>query len=134
MNRSAIFLMNRAPYHGITITYRRTDMHTNLPQAVAAYFAAENSHAPDAVAACFTPTATVRDEGTTLVGKDAIRDWKRETSGKYNATIAPVSAEQDADQCTVQARVSGNFPGSPLNMHFQFTLAADHIAALEIKA
>lgn len=109
-------------------------MHTNLPQAVAAYFAAENSHVPDAVAACFTPTATVRDEGTTLVGKDAIRDWKRETSGKYSATIAPVSAHHDADRCTVQAKVSGNFPGSPLDMHFQLTLAADHIAALEISA
>lgn len=134
MNRPAISLMNLASYHVIIITYRRTNMDTTLPQAVAAYFAAENSHAPDAVAACFTPTATVRDEGTTLVGKDAIRDWKRETSGKYNATIAPVSAHYDTDRCTVQARVSGNFPGSPLDMHFQFTLAADHIAVLEIKA
>ena len=134
MNRPPIFLMNRTAYHGITITYWRTNMDTKLPQAVAAYFAAENSHAPDAVAACFTSTATVRDEGKTLVGKDAIRDWKRETSGKYNATIAPVSAHHDTDRCTVQARVSGNFPGSPLDMHFQFTLAADHIAALEIKA
>lgn len=134
MNRPAIFLMSLAPYHVITITYRRIDMDTNLPQAVAAYFAAENSHAPDAVAACFTPTASVRDEGKTLVGKDAIRDWKRETSGKYNATIAPMSAQQDADRCAVQARVSGNFPGSPLDMHFQFTLAAERIAALEIRA
>lgn len=107
-------------------------MHINLPQPVAAYIAAENAHLPDAVAACFTEGATVRDEGKTVTGSAAIRDWKRATSEKYSPTITPVSARQDADTCTVAAQVSGNFPGSPLDLTFTFTLNGNRISTLAI--
>jgi hypothetical protein len=109
-------------------------MTIHLPQPVAAYIAAENAHLPEAVAACFTEEATVRDEGKTVTGSAAIRDWKRATSEKYSPTITPVSARQDADTCTVAAKVSGNFPGSPLDMRFTFTLACSRISALAITA
>lgn len=109
-------------------------MTVHLPPPIAAYIAAENAHLPEAVAACFTEDATVRDEGKTVTGSAAIRDWKRATSEKYSPTITAVSARQEAESCTVAAQVSGNFPGSPLDMTFTFTLAGSRISALAIMA
>jgi len=109
-------------------------MHIKLPHSVAAYLDAENAHLPDAVAACFTVNAAVRDEGRTLEGRAAIRDWKAATSAKYKPTITPQSAEQLGERCTVHAVVSGNFPGSPIDLRFHFTLESGLISALEISA
>lgn len=104
-----------------------------LPAIIATYFDADNRHDADAVAACFTDTGVVHDEDADHAGRAAIAAWKRDTTAKYAVRTAPLSIEGSAPH-VVAARVSGNFPGSPLVLRFAFTLAHDGIGALEITA
>jgi ketosteroid isomerase-like protein len=107
-------------------------MSIHVPSPITAYIKAENEHDAQAVAACFTDEAVVRDEGMTIEGRAAIHAWKVDTSKKYNATISPLAVEAQPHGYVVAAIVSGDFAGSPLKMKFRFTLAGDRIAALEI--
>lgn len=104
-----------------------------LPAALDAYFAAQNAHDSDALAACFTPDALVHDEGEDQRGTAQIRAWAAATSARYQAVAEPLSLVRSDDVATVRARVSGTFPGSPVELDFRFTLAADgRIASLRI--
>jgi hypothetical protein len=105
-----------------------------MPAPVADYFLHANAHDADAVAACFSQDAEVRDEGHAYRGRDAIRAWKRATSTRYGATAHPVSCEITPPGCIVQAEVSGNFPGSPARIVFDFGLDGLAISALAIRA
>ena len=106
-----------------------------LPPIVATYFDAENRHDAAAVAACFQPDGMVTDEGHAYRGHAAIAAWKQSTSAKYAVTIAPLTLADDvARGCTVRARVSGSFPGSPLEIGFAFVFDEDLIATLRIAA
>jgi hypothetical protein len=97
-------------------------MPPRLPDTLRRYFAAQNSHDADGMTARFAPEAEVRDEGHTYVGRDAIRKWKVETIGKYGISIEPLTAAEHCGSLTVVARVTGNFPGSPANLTYDFVL------------
>ena len=105
----------------------------NLPEPIAAYFSADRQN-PDALARCFTAQATVKDEGQTHAGLDAIRDWKAAASARFTYTTEPFALEQDSGHHIVSGRVTGNFPGSPVNLHYRFRLERGLIASLEIAA
>lgn len=104
-----------------------------LPEPIAAYFAADRKN-PAAVARCFTAQATVKDEGQTHTGLDAIKAWKAAASTQYTYTTEPFALAQQHGQHIVSSRVSGNFPGSPVDLHYRFRLERGLIASLEITA
>jgi hypothetical protein len=112
-------------------------MHTNtsitLPPPLAAYFAADTTNA-DQVARCFTETAVVIDERREHRGRHAIARWKAETTAKYHYTSQPLTVDVSGDEAIVNARVTGDFPGSPVELRYRFTLEGDTIARLEITA
>ena len=103
----------------------------NLPEPIAAYFEADK-HDGGAVARCFTNQAVVKDEGQTHCGPEAIKAWKDAASAKYAYTSAPFAMEHKDGQCIVTRRLTGNFPGSPLDLRFIFRLERGRIALLEI--
>jgi hypothetical protein len=103
-----------------------------MPVPLVAYFTAERVADTGLLASCFAADAVVQDEGRTMVGLDAIRRWKRETKAKYQYSVEPLSASQVADTVTVQARLTGAFPGSPIELSYRFVVAGDKIASLEI--
>ena len=105
-------------------------MTLDLPQPVAAYFAADRSDS-EAVARCFTENAVVKDEGHTYKGRAAIKQWKADASAKYQYTSEPFACERKDDKIIVISRLTGNFPGSPVNLRFIFRLEGDKIASLE---
>jgi hypothetical protein len=107
-------------------------MDVNLPVPIAIYFAAENQGHAEIVAQCFTPDAVVRDEGKTIEGLAAIKQWEAETRKKYEHTVEPLGFAQKEGKAVVTNRVSGNFPGSPIEIEFVFTLDGGKIATLEI--
>lgn len=109
-------------------------MTTDLPEPLAAYFAAKNRHDIDAMLAPFAGDAVVRDEGRTHAGRDAIRAWMEETTRRYRVTVEPTAATADGATWTVQALVSGTFPGSPATLRYRFSLARQSISGLEIGA
>ena len=106
-------------------------MTLNLPKPVAAYFAADRGDS-EAIAQCFTEDAVVRDEGHTYQGRAAIKKWKADASAKYRYTIEPLACEAKDGKVVVTCRLTGNFPGSPVDLRFFFELEGDKIASLEI--
>lgn len=103
-----------------------------LPEPIAAYFAAE--HNPEALARCFTAQAVMKDDGHTYTGVDAIKAFMAEASARYSATTVPFALEREDGFQIVKAKVTGNFPGSPIDLSYRFRLERGLIAALEIKA
>jgi hypothetical protein len=104
----------------------------NLPEPLAAYFAAKNRKDIDAMLVPFAEQATVRDEGSDLSGHAAIREWMEGTTKKYAVTVEPTGIATEEGRTVVTALVSGNFPGSPATLRYNFTLGAGKIARLEI--
>ena len=103
----------------------------NLPEPIAAYFDADK-HDGEAVARCFTKQAVVQDEGQTHTGLAAIKAWKTAASARFSYTSEPFAVEQKNDQHIVTSHLTGNFPGSPVDLQFCFRLERGKIAFLEI--
>jgi len=109
-----------------------THMSIDLPTPIAIYIAAENQGDTEALAQCFAEDAVVRDEGRTIEGLAAIKQWKAETKKKYQHTVEPLASTQKDGKIIVTNRLTGNFPGSPIELEFVFTLDSNKIASLEI--
>ena len=103
-----------------------------LPPAVDLFIKIENTGEIDALSTCFAANATVRDEGHTYEGLDAIKKWKVETKKRYNHTIQPLAVSDREGKTILTARLSGNFPGSPVRLEFRFLIENGKIAVLEI--
>jgi hypothetical protein len=103
----------------------------NLPEPIAAYFEADRRDGA-AVARCFTNDGVVMDEGRTHAGLAAIEAWKTATSARFSYTAEPLELEKKALKYIVSSRVIGDFPGSPVDLQFSFTLERGKIASLEI--
>ena len=106
----------------------------NLPTPIAIYIAAENRDDTETLAQCFAEHAVVRDEGKTIEGLAAIKQWKAETRKKYQHRIEPLASAQQDGKIIVTNRLTGNFPGSPIELEFVFTLDGSKIASLEIRS
>src|ERR1700676_3542112 len=106
-------------------------MPLELPEPIAAYLTTDKGDS-DAVSQCFTENAVVKDEGHTYNGRAAIKKWKADASTKYQYTSEPFAYEQKDGMTVVTSRLTGNFPGSPVDLRFFFELAGGKIASLEI--
>jgi ketosteroid isomerase-like protein len=104
----------------------------NLPQAIAAYFEAVGGEDGDALVAPFAANAVVSDEAAKHEGHAAIRTWWAEAKAKYHQTTTPLETFADGEAIVVRCKVAGDFPNSPIELDFHFTLAGDRIAKLEI--
>lgn len=103
-----------------------------LPEPIAAYFAAE--HNPGALDHCFTAQAVMKDDGHTYTGINAIKAFMAAASAKYRATSVPFALGREDGVQVVRAKVTGNFPGSPIDLSYRFRLERGLIASLEITA
>jgi len=106
-------------------------MPLSLPKPIADYFAADATNGA-AVAKYFTANAVVIDEKQTHRGREAIARWRTEASTKYDYVSKPVAIDDQGERIVVTANLTGNFPGSPLDLRYAFTLAGNEIARLEI--
>ena len=104
----------------------------NLPGPIALYVSAENSGDTNLFDECFVEDAVVRDESETHKGLAAIKGWKAETKRKYQHTVDPLRIVERDGKFIVTNRLTGNFPGSPIELDFVFTLNGDKIVSLEI--
>jgi hypothetical protein len=103
----------------------------SLPPVIAAYFAADTTDAKQ-VAQCFTASAVVVDEHRTHRGRPAITEWKAAATAKYHYTSEPLWSQVSGDEVAVKARLTGDFPGSPIELRYRFTLEGERIGRLEI--
>src|SRR5713101_923670 len=104
-----------------------------LPKPVTNYLAAVEAKDTDMLALCFADDALVHDEGRDYRGLDAIKSWKQETGAKYQYVIEPLDADVSETTVSLRARLTGNFPGSPVELHYTFALTNDKITSLVIQ-
>src|SRR5258708_40299799 len=81
---------------------------------------------------CFTENAVVKDEGHIHNGRAAIKQWKTDASVKYDYTSELLACEQKGGKTVVTSRLTGNFPGSPVDLRYFFKLEGDKVTSLEI--
>ena len=74
----------------------------------------------------------MKDEGHTYTGVIAIKEWKAGSAAKYTYTSEPFALERRNGMAIVTSRLTGNFPGSPVDLRFFFRLKRGRIASLEI--
>ena len=106
----------------------------NVPEAVVAYFAAEEAKDADKLSLCFVEDGTVHDEGRDYRGREAIRQWKQNADEKYRYVLMPLNAQTNGDEVIVRVRLTGDFAGSPVELNHMFRLANNKIASLEIRS
>lgn len=107
-------------------------MTITVPAPITAYFAASNGRDISAAVAAFAEAATVVDEGRTYVGRPAIRAWLEEVFARYGVTADVSEHVMRGDVHRVGALVSGNFPGSPAVLHYEFVVEREGIVRLAI--
>jgi hypothetical protein len=110
---------------------KTTEKSLNLPKPITAYFAADKGDS-ETLSQLFTENAVVKDEGHTYKGRAAIKQWKTDTSTKYEYSSEPFACEQKDRKIVVTSHLVGNFPGSPVDLRYFFKLEGDKIALLEI--
>src|SRR5437762_1594307 len=104
-----------------------------LNRTIAEYFRASSDRDYVALTALFRNDASVEDEGRTHTGIDAIRKWVENTQAEYSFELEPLSSKDEEGTTVVSCRVSGGFPGSPIELRFRFTLKGERIASLTIR-
>jgi hypothetical protein len=107
-------------------------MTLQLPDVVQTYFAISNGGDTAQLASCFRSDATVCDERKTYEGTAAIEAWQQEARTAFIYQVQPLQALQGQGELTVIARLVGNFPGSPVQLSYLFTLEDGLICSLEI--
>jgi len=106
-------------------------MNTHLPPVIAAFFHAHNTGETADFIQLFTPDALVTDEAHEYRGA-AINGWIDAAIAKYKPVADVVNLSEVGGQIIATAQVSGNFPGSPAQIRYRFTLRANKIAVLAI--
>jgi hypothetical protein len=108
-------------------------MNITLPPPLAVYFNAETSTDINILATCFAADAVVHDEGRKIEGLEAIKIWKTTSKAKYQYRAEPLGASQEGATVTMPVRLTGSFPGSPIEVTYTFVLAGDRIVSLKIR-
>lgn len=102
------------------------------PQVITDYFAFANAGRIDEASACFAPDALVHDENNDHQGIAAIRAWIEDTTLKYQPQVEVHGIEDAVNGYATTGTVSGNFPGSPIPLHYTFTVRDGKISHLSI--
>lgn len=108
-------------------------MTLSLPDAVSTCFDIINGGDLTRVNECFRPDATVTDENQSHQGLNAIETWQRETRQAFTYQAEPLEAAVENGVLNIRARLTGNFPGSPVRLDHLFVLQQGQIQSLEIK-
>lgn len=104
----------------------------NLPKVITDLAIAQNNFDSVAYANCFSETAVVFDEGKTHHGRKEIEVWIADANERYQATMKPVSYEENEVESILKAETSGNFPGSPFVLSYHLKIADELIQSLKI--
>jgi hypothetical protein len=107
-------------------------MNAELPPVIAAFFESSNTREFADFLSLFTDNAHVNDEANNYYGA-AIAAWIDRATADAKPTADVTNIMHEGEQLVVTAQVSGNFPGSPVQLRYYFTLKDSKIAKLLIK-
>jgi hypothetical protein len=103
---------------------------TSTQDLVARYFVLAADPDLEAYRAQFADDAVVEDEGHVHRGIDAIRAWRTSVPAVHY-DVRAVEPTDDGERALVV--ISGDFPGSPVDLAFTFTYADGRIRTLTIR-
>ena len=106
----------------------------NLPPVVVEYLSAERERDAARLSLCFAEDGVVHDEARDRHGRDGIRRWKEEVDAKYHYVSELLAASAQDNTVTLRVRLTGDFPGSPIEVNQIFRLERGQIASLEIRS
>lgn len=108
---------------------------TDLSPAARQYFDLMEGPDKTLVVAVFAPDAVVLDDGHTYSGLEEIRAWLTGPASEFTTTSTWLAADHSDDTSTAVIEIAGDFPGSPVTLHYRFSLnAAGRISRLAITA
>ncbi len=107
-------------------------MAISIPSPVERYLAADAALDSDALAHCFDEDAVVRDEGGEYRGRDAIAAWNEDAHRKYDYILELLTAVNEGTDTRLLVKLTGPFPGSPVEIEYLFSVRGDGIATLTI--
>jgi len=109
-------------------------MSIKLPEPIENYFRYTAEEKLKEAAATFALEATIFDNGEDLEisGREAIHRWFVELAAKYKTTLEVVGLVEENGEFAVTTLVAGNFPGSPAEFVYRFTLRDGFIDRLTI--
>ena len=103
-----------------------------IPEIIETYFRASNADDIGGLVSCFSTDAAVIDENETHRGAAAIKAWSVNVRKKYEFKTEVLRVIENPGAVVVTAKLSGTFPGSPVDLDFKFTLKGNQISSLEI--
>jgi hypothetical protein len=98
---------------------------------IARFVESMNAHDSAAFITCFAPHAIVEDEGHTHRGTAEIEAWIKQAFADYQPILEVASVTDMEAGAVITGPVSGPFPGSPVVLNYDLTIAQDRIAALK---
>lgn len=104
----------------------------SVPEPIARYLESANRFDADGATGNFTPDAIVRDEQKEYVGRGEIAQWITQTSQASQPHVTVTSITSLDAKVKMVGCVTGNFPGSPVNLDYDFHLRDGMIAQLTI--
>ena len=102
----------------------------NLPPLLSRFVESMNHQDTAAFLACFAAGAIVEDEGKTHCGLDEIETWITTAFVETSPLLEVTGFNPTEAGSLITGIVSGNFPGSPVELHYHLTHDADRIAGL----
>ena len=104
-----------------------------LPKVLADFLSAQDKFDSDAFVKTFADNALVHDEGGEYRGSAEIKQWNEMTNQKYRTRMEPIAFEDSKDESILTIRMSGTFPGSPVEAKFHFVIKGGKIVSLRIE-
>lgn len=101
-----------------------------LPPLLSRFVESMNHQDTPAFVSCFADDAIVEDEGKTHRGLDEIGTWIDTAFEETNPLLEVASFNPTEAGSLITGIVSGNFPGSPVVLHYHLTHDADRITGL----
>ena len=108
-------------------------MSLELPPVIAAFFHATNTREFAEFLCLFTEDAHVNDEANDYY-RAQIAEWIDGATAEAKPVVEVCEVTGDGDVFVVTAEVSGQFPGSPIQLRYDFNLRDSKIAELLIRA
>lgn len=108
-----------------------------IPQSIAVFIKATNSHKSDEFLDTLTDGAVITDEGQEYRGIAAIKKWSDEKYIGAKVTLDVVDLMNGDGKTVVTLKVDGDFDKTglpdPFLLDFHFTLETNKISALDIR-
>jgi hypothetical protein len=89
---------------------------SKCPNRLPPILAAGATKDAETLALCLAKDAVMHDEGRDHRGRNAIQQWKREADTKFQYVLEPLDASVAGDTVRVRARLTGDLPGSPIEL------------------